>query len=202
MRFLEEIEQHGEQVQLPWILNGDFNIVTREDESSSGRANRRLMNKFRHTINKLGLHDMPLAGRKFTWCNGQERTIMAKLDRVLFNNEWEGLFPISDLLPLSSNVSDHCPMLLSCSSGSIRAFRFRFENFWCKLPGFQEVGKEAWEEEVASSNPIHVLSTKLQRTAKALRSWGQRKHSAMNLQFQIANEIILRLDTAQETRAL
>ena len=70
VRFLEELVNLGEQVQGPWILNGDFNLVCNESERSTGRINRRLANKFKHTINRLGLHDMHLTGRRFTWCNG------------------------------------------------------------------------------------------------------------------------------------
>ena len=70
VRFLAELETLGEQVQAPWILNGDFNLVRHEEERSTGRANRSLVNKFRHTNNKLVLDEMPLVGRKFTWCNG------------------------------------------------------------------------------------------------------------------------------------
>lgn len=112
LRFLEQLVQFGEQVHMPWILNGDFNLICSEEERSSGRGNRRLMSKFRHTINRLGLHDMPMMGRRFTWCNQQERSVMARLDRVLFNNAWEDIHPISDLLPLSSNISDHTPLLI------------------------------------------------------------------------------------------
>lgn len=150
IRFLEELAHLGQQVQVPWIINGDFNLVSKEEERSTRRINRRTANKFRHTLNSLGLHDMPLAGRCFTWCNGQEQTVMAPLDRLLFNNEWEDLFPISDLTPLSSNISDHCPLLLSVSRKRPRAHRFRFENFWCKIPRFLEVVREAWEETVNS----------------------------------------------------
>ena len=168
VRFLQEIELIGQQVQLPWIINGDFNLVRGEGERSSGRADRRMVSKFRHTINRLGLHDMPLVGRKFTWCNDQQRSVMARLDRVLFNNEWEEVYPISDLMALSSNISDHRPLLLSCAAACPRAHRFRFENFWCKLPGFLDTVKRAWDVEVASTDPMKILSVKLNRTAKAL----------------------------------
>ena len=156
------------------------------------------MNKLRHTINRLGLHDMPLIGRRFYWCNQQENAILARLDRVLFNNAWEDLYPISDLLPLSSSISDHTPLLLTCSSTRPRAFRFRFENYWCKLPGFLDVVKDAWAPEVPGSDPMKILNTKLHRTSKALRSWGQRSMSQLTLQFQVASEVILRLDSGQE----
>lgn len=45
---------------------------------------------------------------------------------------------------------------------------------------------------------MKILNTKLHRTAKALRSWGQRSMSQLTLQFQVASEVILRLDSAQE----
>ena len=109
-RFLEQMVQFGEQVHMPWILNGDFNLTCSELDCSSGRGNKRLMSKFRHAINRLGLHDMPTMGRKYTWCNQQEQSVMARLDRVLFNNAWEDIYPISDLHPLSSNISDHSPL--------------------------------------------------------------------------------------------
>jgi hypothetical protein len=49
-----------------------------------------------------------------------------------------------------------------------------------------------------------VLSfdAKLRRTAKRLRQWGQRQQSALSLLFQIANEVLLRLDSAMEDRQL
>lgn len=198
IRFLEEIVEIGRDVQLPWILNGDFNLVHSEEERSTHRINRRLAKKFKHTINTLGLHDMPLVGRRFTWSNDQEHTVIDRLDRVLFNNAWEEIYPISDPFPLSSSISDHCPLLLTCSSVRPKARCFRFENFWVKLPGFMDVVKAAWKEEVSANDPMVIL----QRMAKALRSWGQRKQSFMIFQFQIANELILRFDSSQEHRPL
>ena len=62
VKFLLELELIVQMVNLPWIINGDFNLVRGEGERSSGRADRRMVSKFRHTINRLGLHDMPLVG--------------------------------------------------------------------------------------------------------------------------------------------
>jgi hypothetical protein len=82
----------------------------------------------KHTLNSIALQDMPLQGQRFTWCNGQEDPLLARLDSVFFSTTWEDIHPISDLLPLSSNISDHCPLLLSCSSNRPRSYRFRFEH--------------------------------------------------------------------------
>ncbi|KAM0846028.1 hypothetical protein ACQ4PT_055961 [Festuca glaucescens] len=161
-----------------------------------------MVNRFRHILNSLALQDMPLQGRRFTWSNGQEDPLMARLDRVFFSPSWEDTHPISDLLPLSSNISDHCPLILSCSSARPRSCRFSFEHFWTNLPGFQDVVKAAWEPEVEANDPLLVFDAKLRQTAKALRQRGQRTQSSNALLFQVANEVILRLDGAMEARQL
>lgn len=203
-RFLLELSQLGPLIHLPWIVCGDFNLVTEATDNNRGRANRRLMNKFKHTISSLALKDMPLQGRRYTWTNEQEDPTLVKLDRLFFSPEWEDLYPISDLLALSSSVSDHCPLLLTCSSSAPRSNRFRFEHFWTRIPGFKEEVAKAWhwQGEVNAADPLLVLDLKLRNTAKALRSWGQRKQSALLLLLQVAHEIILWLDCAQEVWAL
>jgi hypothetical protein len=121
---------------------------------------------------------------------------------VLYNPQWEEVFPISDLSTLNTNISDHCPLLMTCSSVRPRLFRFRFENFWPKLPGFLKVVQNAWEAVLASADPLCTIAAKLSATVKALRSWGQRKQSQFELLFQIANEVILHFDEAREFRNL
>jgi hypothetical protein len=64
------------------------------------------------------------------------------------------------------------------------------------------VVKEAWQSEVVFDDPIVVFDAKLRRIAKALRQWGQKIQSANNIAFQVANEVILRLDKAMDFRRL
>jgi hypothetical protein len=71
-----------------------------------------------------------------------------------------------------------------------------------KLPGFMEVVQTTWSTVDKAADPLFTLDAKLKATAKALRSWGQRKQSHCALLFQIANEVILRFDEASETREL
>jgi hypothetical protein len=65
-----------------------------------------------------------------------------------------------------------------------------------------EVVQNAWGAVPASGDPLCTIDAKLSATAKALRSWGQRKQSQFELLFQIANEVILRFDEAREFRNL
>ncbi|PNT75722.1 hypothetical protein BRADI_1g37340v3, partial [Brachypodium distachyon] len=64
-RFLQELVDIGASILGPWLLNGDFNFVCDVADKSNVRVNRRMMSKFRHSINSLALLDMPLQGRTF-----------------------------------------------------------------------------------------------------------------------------------------
>jgi hypothetical protein len=74
-------------------------------------VNRRNMALFRRVIDRLELCDMHLHGRLYTWSNGRERPTLVKLDRLLASLDWVDLFPFCYPKALSSDISDHCPIL-------------------------------------------------------------------------------------------
>jgi hypothetical protein len=80
--------------------------------------------------------------------------------------------------------------------------RFRFEKFWLKLEGFGEVVEASWNAGSAHADPICRLDRKLRRLAKDLQRWSSMKVGSIRDQILIANEVIFRLDAAQEGRAL
>jgi len=83
----------------------------------------------------------------------------------------------------------------------VRKVVFKFENHWLKLDGFRDVVMTAWSKPQAGSAQT-VLSKKLAETARALRSWSKLLFSNARIQLYIANEVIFRLDVAQESRWL
>lgn len=77
------------------------------------------------------------------------------------------------LQALSFRVSDHCPLFIT-GHETVKKFRgFRFEVFWPRLQGYDEVVADAWQKEVRIVNPYLQLHTKLQRTSKALTKWAR-----------------------------
>jgi endonuclease/exonuclease/phosphatase family metal-dependent hydrolase len=54
-----------------------------------------------------------MSGRKYTWANSREVSTYERLDRVLASTEWEERFPLSTVVALTREVSDHTPLLLS-----------------------------------------------------------------------------------------
>ena len=102
-------------------------------------------------INFLELKELNLRGRKYTWSNDTTQT---RIDRAFCSTEWDLMLPASLLQALSSLVSDHSPLLLVGATASNTYRGFRFEAFWPKILGYQEVVQHAWTQPVNVFNPF------------------------------------------------
>lgn len=160
------------------------------------------MGQFRNALDFCELREIVLHNRKYTWSNGQESPTLVHLDRFFCNNDWDIIFSSWGLQALSSSMSDHCPLFLCQQNTPPRKGKFKFEQFWTKIPGFFEVVKETWDKPAAGRNAMMILHNKLHNTATALRSWSKNLFGNARLQLHIVQEIILRLDEAQENRSL
>jgi len=128
--FLRELQDLSSNINGPWVIIGDFNLIRSGDEKNNVNVNIPLMNTFNDTINSLGVMEIPLLGRNFTWSNGQEPPILAKLDRALVNLAHTTTFPDTSLSPRAKPTSDHTPLFLSMSTSIPKSIVFRFENAW------------------------------------------------------------------------
>lgn len=79
------------------------------------------------------LKDVHLHGR-YTWSNEREAPTLEKLDRFLVSIDWEDLFPGAFLQALSSEFSDHAPLLLSTNADFHTKKRFHFEKILGEAP--------------------------------------------------------------------
>ena len=184
------------------IIVGDFNLIVKASDKSNQNLNRRNMAAFRGFINDLQLKDLYLHGRRYTWSNEQRAATMVKLDRVLFDQEWDEAFPNCMLQAISSEFSDHCPILLSSDAGFKPVRRFRFENAWVARDDFREVVQTAWDSVRWHVDPFINLHAKLSATARALTSWNSKFFSDLELRAAISSELILKLDQAMDRRQL
>jgi hypothetical protein len=200
--FLQEIKDIRDLHPGPWAIAGDFNLIVDAADKNNTNLNRRMMGKFRRVLTDLELMELYLNGRRFTWSNERERATLERLDRVFSTVDWEVLFPSSFLSAMGSSTSDHCPLLLSLATEARACRRFRFEAFWPKVDGFLETVENAWSTGPVVANPFKRLAGKLAATAKALSSWNDRFIGNNKKQILLANELILRLDVAMESRAL
>lgn len=79
---------------------------------------------------------------------------------------------------------------------------FRFEVFWPRSQGYDEVVTASWQKELRITNPYLRLHTKLERTSKALRKWARSLIGNNCLLLCAARMLIGILDVVQEFRQL
>jgi exonuclease III len=200
--FLEELQAIRTACPGMWVAAGDFNLILDAADKNNDRLNRRMMARFRQVINRLELVESPLTGRRYTWSSERIQPTLTRIDRWFSSSDWDSAHPNSLLHALSSNISDHCPIMMATNVNFSSRRRFHFEAFWPGLTGFQEVVSEAWMAPAANADAFTVFDKKLRATARALRSWSSRKIGTIKEQLLMAQEIIFRLDAAQDERPL
>ncbi|XP_073149127.1 uncharacterized protein [Henckelia pumila] len=120
----------GDDIDLPWILMGDFNCVRHPYEKMGGvPVAPREMADLRNCIAKLELSDVNHVGCFFTWFS---LAISSKLDRVMVNHHWteSNLVVFVDFVA-PGVFSDHsCSVITIFRDHSRRATPFKFFNMW------------------------------------------------------------------------
>jgi hypothetical protein len=200
--FLDELRATRAAIACPWAVAGDFNLIIDARDKSNVRLNRRSMDMFRRCINDLELRESSLLGHRYTWSNERKMPTMAKLDRWFSSVEWDDMYLEASLMALSSSLSDHCPILMVSASFLPLKRCFRFESFWAKLDGFLEEVDALWGKDAVSVNPMLNLDRKLRNLSYGLQRWSKRKVGSIRDLMLMANELISRLDMAQESRPL
>jgi exonuclease III len=186
-----------------WLLLGNFNLIYRSCDKSNTRINRRLMQSFRAMLNELEMKDFHLHGRRFTWSSGTANPTQTKIDHVFSTRDWRELsHGAPHLQALGSSMSDHCPLLLTCSH-ALRKYRgFRFEAYWLKFSDFNEQVINSWSRSVNSGNKARALHIKLARLAKDLKHWNKTRIAALKKESADAQQRVLLIKTKGRSQML
>jgi len=144
MNFLAELISCQPTQPTPWICLGDFKLIYEARDKNNGNINRALMSRFRRALDASELFELRLQNRRYTWSNGRTTPTLIHLDRVFYNQDWAAIFPAINLQALSSSLSDQCPLFLCSQQQRPRFATFKFEQFWTRIPGFNEIVTEAW----------------------------------------------------------
>lgn len=129
LEFLEEIQNKVQSLELPILMGGDFNLVRKVEEKSSGNVNHALMEAFNEMINVTELRELQRSGSRFTWSNKQNPPIMCVLDRVLVSNAWEDRFILVSVVTAPRLGSDHNSLLVDTGVSLVSQHRyFRFSS--------------------------------------------------------------------------
>lgn len=118
----------------PWLLFGDFNEILLPSEVSGGQFSSSRAAKFSHAMDDCDLLDLGDKGHQFTWFRKAvgDRPISKRLDRALYDSEWRIQFPETYVENLVRHHSDHCLMLLRCTTPIPNKHErpFRFQAAW------------------------------------------------------------------------
>ena len=89
--------------------------------------------------------------------------------------EWEQKFPLSNVIALNRDISDHTPLLLNTrdSSSNATQYQFKFELGWLLRDGFMDMVKEVWESVDPGPTPMETWQTKIRRLRQHLRGWAK-----------------------------
>ncbi|XP_060211890.1 uncharacterized protein LOC132639465 [Lycium barbarum] len=113
----------ADQMELPWLVGGDFNVIMNEDEKIGG------------------LPVFPDEYEDFAFCSD---CIFKRLDRMIGNSKLQDWFAHMEVQHLSRIGSDNAPLLLTCAESSHHIRKpFRFLKFWTEHESFLEVVNQA-----------------------------------------------------------
>jgi hypothetical protein len=72
---------------------GDFNFYISLSDRNKDGGNMNDIMIFNEIINNLGLMEIPLKGRKFTWSNMQNEPLLEQIDWVFTSVNWTSVYP-------------------------------------------------------------------------------------------------------------
>jgi hypothetical protein len=177
-----------------WLVVGDFNLMRKLEDRNRPGGNVSEMFLFNEAISSLGLEEIPLHGRKYTWTNKQQPPLLERLDWFFSSTAWSIAYPHTIAKPLVMETSDHWPCVIETKTNIPKSRIFRFENFWMEYEAFLPLVAACWNQNFAQTDPALLLSAKFKALRASLRSWQSR---LSNLKQTIANiKIVLASLTA------
>ncbi|KAJ1266847.1 hypothetical protein BS78_07G010400 [Paspalum vaginatum] len=76
-----------------WMFVGDFNFYRALSDRNREGGNMHDIFIFNEIISNLGLLEIPLKGRKYTWSNMQEEPLLEQIDWCFTSSNWISDFP-------------------------------------------------------------------------------------------------------------
>jgi hypothetical protein len=184
-----------------WMFMGDFNFYRSLADRNKPGGNLNDVFIFNEIISNLGLQEIPLKGRKFTWSNMQEDPLLEQIDWCFTSINWISNYPNTIWLPLSKPTSDHIPCMVQIDTDIPKADVFQFEIFWVDQPDFFEIVQNTWNLEVRATNSVTKVTAKFKLLRRVLKKWSKGISKINNLIMQ-CNEVLSVLDKLEEQRQL
>ncbi|XP_070056126.1 uncharacterized protein [Nicotiana tomentosiformis] len=161
-------------MELPWLVGGDFNVVLHESEKIGGLSvHPPEYEDLAACINSFGLFDQDYKGIPYTWWNGRPNSecIFKRLDKIFVNLPFQNILPSIEVEHLIRIGSDHAPLLMTCGEHTTTFVKpFRFLNFWTKHATLMDVVTQNWNADFIG-DPFLMFKHKLKKVKAALSKW-------------------------------
>ncbi|CAL1387776.1 unnamed protein product [Linum trigynum] len=192
-----------QQVQIPWLVVGDFNLITDYLEKSGSREPyTKEMDMFRDCLENCGLEDCGYYGRTFTWENNREAEYYTeeRLDRAVSNKEWIECYPDMRVYHLERCGSYHIPIQIKLvleEEEITWGWSFRYERYWEKHDDCAKVIKDGWME-----NGSIPIMDRIKCCENKLRSWSKEAFGSLKQRSVKAEDAIKALNKRKLTNAV
>lgn len=199
--FYRELRQAKPQMEMPWLVAGDFNVTLNWEDRSNVNYPIQHMRGFRAVVNQLELMDVMLQGRQYTWSNEREVPTFVRLDRYMMSTAWVEQYPNTTLRAASENVSDHCPLICEIQTKFPVPNVFRMENSWLKVESFLLLVERTWAQHQIAADPIS-FAKKMEHLTKEIIVWKKKYKKVFGYQQKVCLECIGWLTVQSERRQL
>ncbi|XP_073368071.1 uncharacterized protein [Aegilops tauschii subsp. strangulata] len=156
---------------------------------------------FNEIIGHLGLLELPIKGRSYTWSNMQDDAVLEQLDWFFTSVDWISDYPMTEVLPLARTASDHVPCMVTIKTSIPKSNIFRFENYWLELEGFMDCVDSSWQKQSRKGHITARIADKFKSLRMCLKMW-QKIISKLKTLICKCNSVILLLDELEEYRTL
>lgn len=112
--FWAELRSLRAMWNVPWVIGGYFNAIIKRGERGGVTLNTNKSRGFFKMIHDIGLNEIKLGGRLYTWARGG--LSMALLERFFTDDSWDLLHPNCTVSLLPWFISDHNPLVLHIPS--------------------------------------------------------------------------------------
>jgi hypothetical protein len=182
--FIDWFKHHDIADEDNWLFLGDFNFYRSLSNRNKPGGNLADTLTFNEAIGHLGLVELQLKGRAYTWSNMQGDPLLEQLDWFFTSVNWTLSYPNTEVTPLAKITSDHIPCKISIGTNIPHSNIFRFENFWVEHPGFIDTVSSSWSSSPVLDSFARSMSAKLKNLRAALKSWSR---GLSNLSLLISN---------------
>ncbi|XP_075085049.1 uncharacterized protein LOC142168286 [Nicotiana tabacum] len=180
-------------MELPWLVGGDFNVLLHEDEKIGGLpVHPPEYEDFAFCVNSCGLFEQGYKGSPFTWWNGRSNAecIFKRLDRIFVNLPFQNMLATIEVEHLIRTGSDHAPLLMTCGVQTTKFVKpFRFLNFWTKHATFMDVMRQNWGADFIGDQFL-MFKQNIKRVKAALSKWNRETFGDIFKQLAILEDIV------------